>query len=190
MSIVTLKRKSNTIHSNISSTPFSLYGKIRQLPPNLIRTPTYTRMIGTAPVGTGAGSHCRVATSRVCKEGYPIRIQTTGTGLVQTKANKCTMSNRAMLETRFRKYVIGPLAVTSSKGPSKTNADQLEDKTKKIINCAPLVDDKGTHDCFTTKNTNKYKITYDAYLIKLKSNCVKEELPEKIWYTNSLIGSA
>ena len=188
MSIVTLKRKSNTIHSNISSTPFSLYGKIRQPPPNLIRTPTYTRMIGTAPVGTGAGSHCRVTgvTARVCKQGYPIRIQTTGTSLVQKEANKCTMSNRAMLETRFRKYVIGPLAVAASKGPSKTDVERVEDNAKKVMNCSPLVDEIGTHDCFTTKNTNKYKVTYDTYLIKLKSNCVKEELPEKIWFTNTL----
>jgi hypothetical protein len=149
-------------------------------------------MIGTAPVGVGAGSHCRVAgiASKICKQGYPIRIQTTGTGLVQTETNKCTLSNRAMLETRFRKYVIGPLAVASSNGPSKTNAERIEDNVRNVSNCCPLVDETGTHDCFTTKNTTKYIITYDAYMVKLKSKCVKEALPEKKWYTNTLIGGA
>jgi hypothetical protein len=188
MSIVTLKRKSNVVNSTISDAPFSLYGKLRQPPPNLIRTPTYTRMIGTAPVGVGAGSHCRVGgiAARICKQGYPIYLQTTGTGLVQKEANKCTLSNRAMLETRFRKYVIGPLAVASSNGPSKTYTEKIEDTARKVMNCSPLVDETGSHDCFTTKNTNKYTVQYDTYLIKLKSKCVKEALPEKIWFKNTL----
>jgi hypothetical protein len=180
------------MHSNISKNAFSLYGTLRQLPPNLIRTPTYTRMIGTAPVGVGAGSRCRVTgvESRSCKQGYPIYIQTTGTGLVQKEANKCTLSNHAMLETRFRKYVIGPLAVASSNGPSKLDSERIEDNARKVMNCEPLISETGTHDCFTTKNTNKYNIMYDTYLIKLKSKCVKPALPEKVWFTNTLIGSA
>ena len=191
MSIVTLKKKSQAMHSQVSKKEFNINGTLRAPPHNIFRTPNYTRMKGPDPVGVGAGSHCRVGgrEARVCKRGYPVNIINTGEYTYQTVANKSTLSNGAMLGSRFRKFVIGPLAVVANY-PTKDSSEQVADVVRKNTTCVPLVGSEGsTAPCRVTKDTNKYEVTYADYMLKLKSKCTKPNLPVKIWHTNTLIGS-
>jgi hypothetical protein len=196
MSIVTLKKKSQAMHSQVSKNEFNINGVLRQPPHNIFRTPTYTRMKGPDPVGVGAGSHCRVGgrEAKVCKRGYPVNIINTGI-THQTVANKSTYSNVAML-SRFRKYTHGQFAV-SSNFPSKSFEDYIKELERKVMNCNPLIDngysvednEYSTAPCNVIKNMHKHKLTYGEYMLKLTSKCVKPSLPIKIWHTNTLIGS-
>jgi len=193
MSIVTMKRKSNAIHSNVSKNGFNLHGTLRQPPPTIIRTPTYTRMKGTASAGVGTGSKCRVTGihSRECKNAYPIHIQITGPGTIQTEPNRSTMSSVPFLESRTRKYVSSPYTIAVSP-PSKSYEDYIQETNQKVMQCTPLVGEEtkqGVCVCLTTKQTNKHIVSYDNYMLKLKSKCVEPELPVKVWHTNTLIGS-
>jgi hypothetical protein len=189
MSIVTLKKKSQAMHSQVSKNEFNINGTLRQPPHNIFRTPTYTRMKGPDPVGVGAGSHCRVGgrEARVCKQGYPVNIINTNIFTHQTVVNKSTYSNVAML-SRFRKYTHGEYAVAANY-PSKTNEEYTKEKERKVMNCAPLVDDRlSTAPCSVTKQVQKYKLTYGEYMLKLTSKCVKPSLPIKLWHSNKIYG--
>lgn len=191
MSIVTLKKKSQAMHSQISKNEFNINGTLRAPPHNIFRTPTYTRMKGPDPVGVGAGSHCRVGgrEARVCKRGYPVNIIDTGEFTYQTVANKSTYSNVSMLGARFRKFVVGPLAVAATY-PTKDSSEHVEDEKRKNTTCVPLVGSEGsTAPCRVTKDTNKYVVTYADYMLNLKSKCTKPNLPVKIWHTNTIVGS-
>ncbi len=194
MSIVTLKRKSNTVHSNISKNGFYLQGKLRQPPHNDIRTPTYTRMKGAAPVGVGSGSHCRVGGryARICKHGYPVVVRQDIYNTLQTEPNVSTKSQYAMIDQRFRNYVSGPLQRNVAvPPPSNTVSEYTEDLVQTVMNCSPLVGIGKTnpYSCQTTKTTNKYIVAYDTYLLKFKAKCKTETVPKKVWHTNTLIGS-
>jgi hypothetical protein len=193
MSIVTLKRKTDAINSNVSKNGFYLQGTLRQPPPNIIRTPTYTRMKGTAPHGYGTGSNCRISEiplSRACKNAYPIYIQQDIYNTLQTVPNKSTYSNFAMLDQRFRKYVFSPIAVAVPP-PSISSSQQTYNMAESTMSCAPLVGSGSTNPCSgeTTKDTNKYIVDYTAYMLKYTSKCKTPELPKKIWHTNTLIGA-
>lgn len=193
MSIVTLKRKTDAINSNVSKDGFYLQGKLRQPPHNIIRTPTYTRMKGTAPHGYGTGSNCRISKiplSRACKNAYPIYIQEDIYNTLQTVPNRSTYSNFAMLDQRFRKYVYGPYAVAVPP-PSLDSSQQTYNVTENAMLCTPLVGKGSTNKCSgqTTKNTNKYIVDYTAYMLKYTARCRVPEIPKKIWHTNTLIGA-
>jgi len=192
MSIVTLQRKSQAMHSQVSKGEFNINGKLRQAPHNIFRTPTYTRMKGPDPVGVGAGSHCRVGgiKARICKRGYPVNVQLTDVIVPQTVANKSTYSNVAMMEMRFRKFSHGSLAIAAPY-PSRTVTEYIENKARDVVNCLPLVGEVSknlTRPCAVTKNTNKYVVPYNSYMLKLTSKCIKQN-PIKVWHTNTLIGS-
>ena len=191
MSIVTMKNKSNTIHSNISKNGFYLQGTLRQPPLSLIRTPTYTRMKGPAPVGVGSGSHCRVGGryARKCKHGYPVVIRQDIYNTLQTVPNVSTKSQYAMIDQRFRNYSSGPLqqnvAVPS---PSDSLTEYTDNLVQSVMNCSPLVGKGKTNfNCETTKTTNKYIVSYDTYLLKFKAKCKTEIVPKKVWHTNTLL---
>jgi hypothetical protein len=202
MSIVTMKNKSNTIHSNISKNGFYLQGTLRQPPRNLIRTPTYTRMKGPDPVGVGSGSHCRVGGryARICKHGYPIVIRQDIYNTLQTVPNVSTQSQYAMIDQRFRNYVSGPLQRNVAvPPPSNSVSDYMEETVQTVMNCSPLVGlgktntcptkttKTKTNTCQTTKTTNKYIVAYDTYLLKFKAKCKTEIVPKKVWHTNTLL---
>jgi len=190
MSIVTLKKKSQAMHSQVSKKEFNINGTLRQPPHNIFRTPTYTRMKGPDPVGVGAGSHCRVGgrEARICKRGYPVNIMNTNIFTHQTVANKSTYSNVAMLGSRFRKYTHGEYAVAAN-FPSKSAIDYAEEKKRKILECNPLEDNEySTRPCNVIKHLKKHKLTYEEYMLKITSKCLKPP-PKKIWHINTLIGS-
>jgi hypothetical protein len=190
MSIVTLKKKSQAMHSQVSKQEFSINGTLRQPPHNIFRTPTYTRMKGPDPVGTGAGSHCRVGgiAAKICKRGYPVNIINTGIFTHQTVPNKSTYSNVAMLESRFRKYTHGQYVVAATY-PSISMEEYIKEKERKVMNCNPLIDEtNSTAPCAITKEVYKHKITYGEYMLKLTSKCVQPSLPIKIWHSNRIYG--
>ena len=190
MSIVTLKKKSQAMHSQVSKKEFNINGTLRQPPHNIFRTPTYTRMKGPDPVGVGAGSHCRVGgiAAKICKHGYPVNIINTGIFTHQKVANKSTYSNVAMLESRFRKYTHGQYAVAAT-FPSKSYEDFVKEQERKTMNCNPLFDDRySTQPCNVIKNVHKHSLTYGEYMLKLTSKCIPPN-SNKIWHTNTLIGS-
>ena len=194
MSIVTLKRKTKAIKSNVSENGFYLQGTLRQPPHNIIRTPTYTRMKGMAPAGVGTGSNCRISEiplSRACKNAYPIYVQQDIYNTLQTVPNTSTYSNFAMLDQRFRKYVFSPYAVAVAP-PSLASSEQLYNVVESTMNCSPLVGKGKTNKCSgeTTKETNKYIVDYAAYMLKYTAKCKTPELPKKVWHTNTLIGAA
>jgi hypothetical protein len=209
MSIVTMKRKSNAVHSNVSKHGFYLQGKLRQPPHNDIRTPTYTRFKGTAPVGVGSGSHCRVSgnSARACKHGYPIILHTDIYNTLQTVPNVSTQSQYAMVDQRFRNYTSGPLNKTVAvPPPSKSSSEYNADNVNCIMNKSPMVGEgnNATAHCPTktnentycvsnrtniTKTTNKYIVANDTYLLKYKARCATVPLPKKVWHTNTLIGN-
>jgi hypothetical protein len=193
MSIVTMKRKSNAVHSNVSKNGFYLQGKLRQPPHNDIRTPTYTRFKGPDPVGVGSGSHCRVGGryARICKHGYPITIHTDIYNTLQEVPNVSTMSNFAMLDQRFRKYTSSPLAVAVP-SPSISQSEYNKDRVRAEMICSPMVGAGGSNPCNgeTTKTTNKYIVADDTYLLKYTAKCVTAPLPRKVWHTNTLTGTA
>jgi hypothetical protein len=203
MSIVTLKRKTDAINSNVSKNGFYLQGTLRQPPHNLIRTPTYTRMKGTAPHGYGTGSNCRITEiprARACKNAYPIYIQQDIYNTLQTVPNKSTYSNFAMLDQRFRKYIFSPIAVAVLP-PSMSSSEQTTALVENTMKCVPLVGSGSTtscptataknakNSCQTTKNTNKYVIDYATYMLKFSAQCNLPELPKKVWHTNTIIGA-
>ena len=186
MSIVTLKKKSQAMHSQVSKNEFNINGTLRQPPHNIFRTPTYTRMKGPDPVGVGAGSHCRVGgiAAKICKHGYPVNIINTGC-TNQKVANKSTYSNVAMLESRFRKC----RNVSVATFPSKSYEEYIKEMERKTMICNPLDDNEySTEPCNVIKHTHKHKLTYGEYMLKLTSKCVPPP-PNKIWHTNTLIGS-
>ncbi len=210
MSIVTLKNKSKTIHSNISKNGFYLQGTLRQPPLSIIRTPTYTRMKGPDPVGVGSGSHCRVGGryARICKRGYPVVIHQDIYNTLQTVPNVSTQSQYAMIDQRFRNYISGPLqknvAVAS---PSNSFSEYIDETVQTVMNCSPIVGLGKTNtcpititntktntstkiNCQTTKTTNKYIVAYDTYLLKFKAKCKTETIPKKVWHTNTLMATA
>lgn len=199
MSIVTMKNKSNTIHSNVSKNGFYLQGTLRQPPHNIIRTPTYTRMKGPAPVGFGSGSPCRVGGryARICKRGYPIVIRQDIYNTLQTVPNVSTQSQYAMIDQRFRNYISGPLQRNVAvPPPSNTLTEYTDNLVQTVMNCSPLVglgktstcqSTKTNLPCQTTKTTNKYIVSYDTYLLKFKAKCKTEIVPKKIWHTNTLL---
>ncbi len=190
MSIVTLKRKSQAIHSDVSKGIFNINGVLRLPPPTLIRSPTYTRMKENSPIGHGTGSHCRVKgiQGKSCKNEYPIVIHRTDC-YTQQGVKKSTKSNKAMLDTRFVGIFHGSYPKSVHGGfPSKTNSDVIQESARNTMKCLPLVGEVGQTNCVVSKNINKYKVTYSEYLLKLTSQCVKEPLPVKIWHTNTLIG--
>lgn len=211
MSIVTMKRKSNAVHSNVSKHGFYLQGKLRQPPHNDIRSPTYTRFKGTAPVGVGSGSHCRVSgnAARACKHGYPIVIHTDIYNTLQTVPNVSTQSQYAMVDQRFRNYTSGPLQKTVAvPPPSKSISEYNADVVNCIMNKNPMVGEgnittncptekttntnatTNTHcNTNTTKTTNKYIVANDTYLLKYKAKCRTTPLPKKVWHMNTLIGN-
>ena len=214
MSIVTMKRKSNAIHSNVSKHGFYLQGKLRQPPHNDIRSPTYTRFKGADPVGVGSGSHCRVSgnAARACKHGYPILVHTDIYNTLQTVPNVSTQSQYAMVDQRFRKYTSGPLQKTvavppPSKSISEYNAYNVSCIMRKTpmvgegnitnTNCPTVTNTNATTNtnthCTTntntTKTTNKYIVANDTYLLKYKARCLTTPLPKKVWHTNTLTGN-
>lgn len=188
MSIVTLKRKSNAIHSNISKHGFYLNGVLRNPPPTLIRTPNRTSMKGLDPRGHGAGSKCRVTGiySRSCNSGnYPIVIHSTNCCTPQTEVKTSTKNTHGYLSTRFSGLLHGayPKSVAADT-PSKSASDVTQNNVLNTLKCT-IMENKESFNCQITKPTNKP--TYSEYMQTLKQNCNNSTKSIKVWHTNTLI---
>jgi hypothetical protein len=190
MSIVTLKRKSNAMHSTISKHGFYLNGVLRNPPPSLIRTPNRTSMKGIDPHGYGAGSKCRVTGvyGRSCKHDYPIVIHTTNCCTPQTEVKRSTKNTRGQLSTRFRGLFFGAYPKSVASPPPSINAsDVTQNNVVDTLKCK-IVDnnEKQMFNCQITKPT-QHKTTYSEYMQTLKQNCNNSTKPIKVWHTNVLI---
>jgi hypothetical protein len=189
MSIVTLKRKSNAIHSNVSKNGFYLNGTLRNPPPTLIRTPTRTSMKGTAPRGYGSGSKCRVTGvyGRSCGNNYPIVIRNANCCTLQTEVKRSTKNTFSQLSTRFSGILHGayPKSVTASvNAPSISASDLVQNNVYNTLTCFQE-GEKQSFNCQITKPV-EHKTTYSEYLQTLKQNCNNDTKPVKIWHTNLL----
>jgi hypothetical protein len=187
MSIVTLKRKSNAIHSNISKNGFYLNGVLRNPPHTLIRTPNRTSMKGLDPRGYGAGSKCRLLGiyGRSCKSSYPIVIHTPCC-TPQTEVKRSTKNTHGQLSTRFSGLLHGayPKSV-SADTPSKSASDIIQNNVLDTLKCT-IMENKESFNCQITKSTQQ-KPTYSEYMQTLKQNCKTSTKPVKVWHTNTLI---
>jgi len=188
MSIVTLKRKSNAIHSNISKNGFYLNGALRHPTTTLIRTPNRTSMKGIDPHGYGAGSKCRVSGiyGRSCKTNYPIVIHTTGCCTPQTEVKRSTKNTHGQLSTRFSGLLHGayPKSVSADK-PTINSSDVVQNNVLDTLKCF-TEGEKQFFNCQITKPVQQ-KTTYSEYMQTLKQNCNNSTKPVKIWHTNLLI---
>ena len=190
MSIVTLKRKSNAIHSNVSKNGFYLNGTLRNPPPTLIRTPNRTSMKGMDPRGYGSGSHCRVSGiyGRSCKKGYSVVIHTTDTICTpQTEVKKSTMNTRGQLSTRFSGIFYGAYPKSVASPPPSINAsDVIQNNVIDTLKCELKNKPTQLFNCQITKPIQQ-KRNYSEYMQMLKQNCNNSTKPIKIWHTNLLI---
>jgi len=188
MSIVTLKRKSNAIHSNVSKHGFYLNGKLRNPPPTLIRTPVRTSMKGTAPHGYGTGSNCRVTGiyGRSCKHSYNVVIRTTDCCTPQTEVKRSTKNTQGQLSTRFSGLFYGayPKSMVADK-PSKHSSDVTQNNVETTLTCNTQ-SEKEMFNCQITKPV-QHKVSYDAYMQTLKSACNNNTKPVKVWFRSLLI---
>jgi hypothetical protein len=189
MSIVTLKRKSNAMNSNISKHGFYLNGVLRNPTPTLIRTPNRTSMKGLDAHGYGAGSKCRVTGvyGRSCKQNYPIVIHTTNCCTPQTEVKKSTMNTHAQLSTRFSGIFYGayPKSVATPP-PSIYSSDVIQNSVIDTLKCEDKNKPTQLFNCQITKPI-QHKTTYSEYMQTLKQNCNNSTKPVKIWHTNLLI---
>ena len=189
MSIVTLKRKSNAIHSNVSKHGFYLNGISRNPPPTLIRTPNRTSMKGLDPRGYGTGSNCRVIGiyGRSCKKGYSVVIHRTDDCTLQTEVKKSTMNTRGQLSTRFSGLFYGayPKSMTSSK-PSSNASDVIQNNVLNTLKCEEKINTSEMVNCQITKPI-QHKTTYLEYMQTVKPSCNNSTKPIKVWHTNLLI---
>lgn len=194
MSIVTLKRKSQAIHSDVSKNGFYLNGVLRLPPQNIIRTPTRTILKGTAPVGHGIGTPCRVKgiLARSCGNKYPVVIHTT-CGDVQTGVKKSTMNTFSMLGTRYKGILHGahPRSVVGG-SPSKSASDITKESVRATFKCEvndklqnknqkqkPCVPSTLTQTCPATysSNLNQYQTTYETYMAQ-SAPCNVNNIPK------------
>lgn len=193
MSIVTLKRKSNAIHSNVSKHGFYLNGILRNPPPTLIRTPNRTSMKGMDPHGYGTGSNCRVTGiyGRSCKKNYVVVIHRTDDCTLQTEVKKSTMNTHGQLSTRFRGLFYGgyPNSVSANK-PSSNASDTIQNNVLNTLKCEKeevnINPTPQIVNCQITKPI-QHKTTYLEYMQTLKPDCNNSTKPIKIWHTNLLI---
>lgn len=182
MSIATLKKKSNAIHSNVSKHGFYLNGILRLPTHTIIRTPTRTILKGTAPTGYGTGSHCRIKgiDARYCKNKYPIVIHNTGTPEVQTGVKRSTMNTFGMLEKRYMGILHGtyPNTVVSGK-PSISHSEYTSERERNPFKCKNKnknKDKEKDHGTCPHYVANLTPDTYRAYQIKLTSKCLNTDV--------------
>ena len=176
MSIVTLKRKSQAIHSGVSKNGFYLNGILRLPPQNIIRTPTRTILKGTSPVGHGLGTPCRVKgiLARSCGQKYPVIIHNT-CGDVQTGVKRSTMNTFSMLATRYKGILHGahPRSVVGG-SPSKNASDITSESARSTLKCElknelkPCIQSAQNKKCPAThsSNLNQYQTTYETYMVQ------------------------
>jgi hypothetical protein len=193
MSIHTLKKKSNAIHSMVSKNGFYLNGKLRMPPPTLIRTPVRTSMKGNAPHGYGTGSNCRLTgiPGRSCKNAYPVVIRHGDCCTLQTEVKISTKNTKGMLSSRFSGILHGayPKSVTASSKPSHDNSDVVQNNVQDTLKCYnenATNDSKTYNNCYVTKTTGT-KVSYDTYMQNLKQNCNNDTKPVKVWHTCLLV---
>jgi hypothetical protein len=194
MSIATLKKKSNALHSNVSKHGFYLNGILRLPTHTLIRTPTRTILKGIAPVGHGTGSNCRIkgVYARYCTNKYPIVIHNTGTPELQTGVKRSTMNTWGMLEKRYMGILHGtyPNTVVAGK-PSinqseftnelarnqfKSKCKQKQDNKKGVVRAEGQPSDV-SHGICPNYAVNLTPDTYHEYQVKLTANCVNTDVP-------------
>ena len=187
MSIATLKKKSNAIHSNVSKHGFYLNGILRLPTHTIIRTPTRTILKGTAPTGYGTGSHCRIKgiNARYCKNKYPIVIHNTGTPEVQTGVKRSTMNTFGMLEKRYTGILHGtyPNSVVGGT-PSISHSEYTSERERNPFKCKKDKEKEKDHGTCPHYVANLTPDTYRAYQLKLTSKCLNTDvthLPVKIW---------
>ena len=177
MSIATLKRKSQAIHSQVSKNGFYLHGVLRLPPQNIIRTPTRTILKGTSPVGHGLGTPCRVKgiRARSCGQKYPVIIHNTGYLEPQTGVKRSTMSTFSMLATRYKGILHGahPRSVVGG-SPSKNASDLTSESARSTLKCElknelkPSIQSEQNKKCPATYacDLNQYQTTYETYMVQ------------------------
>jgi hypothetical protein len=190
MSIVTLKRKSQAIHSDVSKNGFYLNGVLRLPPQNIIRTPTRTILKGTAPVGHGIGTPCRVKgiLARSCGNKYPVVIHTTCCVDPQTGVKKSTMNTFSMLGTRYKGILHGahPRSVVGG-SPSKSASDITKESARSTLKCEanelktqkPCIQSELKCSPTYSSNLNQYQTTYENYIVQ-SAPCNVNNIP-KTW---------
>jgi hypothetical protein len=188
MSIATMKVKSFTLygksHSN-GSDGFSLNGKLR-LPSqgeNLGRRITRTPFRGSAPMGHGEGSTCKLKglRARICGSRYPISIHRSCLGTPQTLVKRSTMNQSGMLENRYMGILHGDNAHVYK--VDKNISGYTQTIGRKVLTCEMGVkkEIKYNQD-YHRSNYNKYTIcrpytktmpglNYTQYNSLLSSSC-------------------
>lgn len=213
MSIATFKKKSRTLYStgvnfNTVSVPkygFSLNGISRVIgsvgPTNLSKSVTRTPFRGTAPVGHGGGSSCRVSGWRARKNkctsssNYVIQIHNSGSFISpQTLVKPSVMNNYGLIETKYMGLLHGkyPNSIVQPGvgDPLYTSQGMYLDKLdRKTLSCNNE-DTSNTTLCTTsgymsglpnTKTCNYTKSvdqpSYDVYNIKKSASCNVKHYP-------------
>jgi hypothetical protein len=190
MSIATLKRKSQAIHSNVSKNGFYLHGVLRLPPQNIIRTPARTILKGTSPVGHGTGTRCRIkgVYARSCGHKYPVVIHNTWSLEPQTGVKRSTMNTFSMLGTRYKGILHGayPHSVVGG-SPSKNASDITKESARNTLKCElnhqneitkPCIPNTQNTKCPSTYACNLSQESYDTYMVQ-SAPCNINNMPKK-----------
>jgi len=196
MSLATMKAKSLTMYGKTHSTKdgFSLNGPLRQasLGENLGRSVTRTPFRGSAPMGHGCGSRCRLSgwRARTCGESYPIRIHHSCLGTPQTLVKRSTMNMKGLIETKYTGILHGEYPRTHVDKVDKESGGYTNAVGREVLSC-PL-NKKYTlyNQEYHVKNYSKYMrctpytktildMDYQRYYDFQSSSCQKKSDPYK-----------
>ena len=194
MSIVVLKRKTAAkygTHTPPESGSFSLNGIYRFVgvgPTNLAKSVTRTPFVGTVPKGHGGGSRCRVGgikgRSTKCSSstgGVSNVVSLSGSNLTtQTSVKTSSLSNAAMLDTKFMGIFHGAYPNSWVQPPAPDMAQRVEHKQLETVHnelCSPCPTVNG-RPCVSngsgcvapyTKELNMHAQNYAQYNQRLMS---------------------
>lgn len=194
MSLATLKAKSLTMYGKTHSTNqgFSLNGPLRQPPigENLGRSVTRTPFRGTAPMGHGMGSRCRVGgwRARTCGGAYPLSIHRSSLGTPQTKVKRSTMNQKGLIETSYMGILHGTYPRTHVYKVDKEENGYTKTIGRDVLSCPVIAGEYTKNDLRCTPYTKTIlDMNYERYYGIQTSKCLQiVELPEKIFHSSSV----
>ncbi len=194
MSLATLKAKSLTMYGKTHSTNqgFSLNGALRQPPigENLGRSVTRTPFRGTAPMGHGMGSRCRVGgwRARTCGGSYPLIIHRSSLGTTQTKVKRSTMNQKGLIESSYIGILHGTYPRTHVYKVDREENGYTKSLGRDVLSCPIKTKDYHQSNMQCTPYTKTIlDMNYERYYGIQTSKCLQMvELPEKIFHSGSI----